>query len=772
MKKRTLRYLFLFMAALQFSACHNDDTDSGAEGVLTTQYVRDIFYDEVLAQADLNDPRGVAEVGFVVGESSMPEIETGNVYKAELPEQKRFTAYINGLEKNTRYYLRPYLYDKQGNVRYGMEIIFQTANVIVDYVTMGPAGFSEENHSAKTLAVTGHVTSLGGAPRLIEYGAYYWIKGSPETRMKQSVLIPDDESIGANKPFTVYLSGLQAETEYEIEVYARNLRREQYAEIIQAKTMAVTAPSVELTEVKNVTTTSAVVEGRIISLGNDPETAFGVYFGQNGTAPDSQIELDSKEEDENGGYRFIGLVRGLKANTPYYFQAYAKNDHSEVRSAVSEAYKTLPPSKPIITTAAVMQNQGIGSVTAELKGTVESDGGSALSEFGIEWGASPEALTKLPARNPYDELSGSYTVKLSDLTVNTTYYYRAYAVNELGENSGELLTFRTGLSGGLQWFYDTSSKRFYQGGSELFYFELEPLELTVVDLRTGNSRKATAYYLDRNLGALEAFPRISRDAEDEIVWSEKHVGYFYQWGLQTPALVYRIGAGPNPDDASLITKDVWGGNAAKMLTVGWNSSPAIPSDEVWPETANPCPEGYRIPDNSEWQATARAIAAQGSGNGNFNDVYAALRLGKGGYRQNNGTQGKASIVTIDGTPQNAAAIDIVSFLWSSTACKAAGSRRIEVSENIMPELPVPAEAPFNIDNTGSSDAYHFGISDPTFNFGEVGRSWMMDTEYLTFPPSQTAFSQSKYYDPWQYYGSSARKQGAGVPVRCVRIEYQ
>ena len=134
MKKRTLRYLFLFMAALQFSACHNDDTDSGAEGVLTTQYVRDIFYDEVLAQADLNDPRGVAEVGFVVGESSMPEIETGNVYKAEMPEQKRFTAYINGLEKNTRYYLRPYLCDKQGNVRYGMEIIFQTANVIVDYV--------------------------------------------------------------------------------------------------------------------------------------------------------------------------------------------------------------------------------------------------------------------------------------------------------------------------------------------------------------------------------------------------------------------------------------------------------------------------------------------------------------------------------------------------------------------------------------------------------------------------------------------------------------
>ena len=327
MKKRTLRYLFLFMAALQFSACHNDDTDSGAEGVLTTQYVRDIFYDEVLAQADLNDPRGVAEVGFVVGESSMPEIETGNVYKAEMPEQKRFTAYINGLEKNTRYYLRPYLCDKQGNVRYGMEIIFQTANVIVDYVTMGPASFSEENHSAKTLAVTGHVTSLGGAPRLIEYGAYYWIKGSPETRMKQSVLIPDDESIGANKPFTVYLSGLQAETEYEIEVYARNLRREQYAEIIQAKTMAVTAPSVELTEVKNVTTTSAVVEGRIISLGNDPETAFGVYFGQNGTAPDSQIELDSKEEDENGGYRFIGLVRGLKANTSYYFQAYVKNDH-------------------------------------------------------------------------------------------------------------------------------------------------------------------------------------------------------------------------------------------------------------------------------------------------------------------------------------------------------------------------------------------------------------------------------------------------------------
>lgn len=771
--KKNLFYLLAISVAMLIASCTGleETGDTATNEILTTEYVRDVFYDEVLAQAVLNKSDGILSVGFVVGTEEMPVIENDKVFDAELPgEDKCFTAYVNGLNINTRYCLRSYAINSDGEVIYGGQMIFRTAKTKVEYVKMGKVSVEESGLTAKSLEVTGNVTNLGGASRLYEYGAYYWPKGDESAKVKVSYVIPEEDNIGANTDFTFPISGLAPETEYEVMLYARNLRKEQYADVVTATTLKLETPAVELIEVRNVTASSAIVEGHISSLGNDPEATFGISFGTS-DIPDTEVVLDSKESDGNGGFNFISKIRGLKANTPYRFQTWIKNDLAVARSEVSTAYQTLESGMPIVVTPEILLNEGIGVATAYVPGLIESDGGSDLSEFGIEWGRSESELVKAKVA-AYDDLTGEYAVKLSELESNTTYYYRAYASNSYGEVKGDLLHFRTGINGGYKWYHDTKSKTLYHSEEALVYFELDPLELEVVNLKNGSTRHAVAYVLDRNLGALAPFPRIDMRADDEIEWSENYVGYFYQWGFKNPSMVYRLSDGKTPETAVLMSSSIWGGTAKNIQDqLGWTKSPATPIMDAWPESNNPCPAGYVVPSNEEWQAIAVAVAKKGTGNGDFQDVYNILRLGKGGYRQAGGNRGTEKIVE-GGVPTDAVISNkVLSYIWSSTALRAAGSRIVNVTENIL-DCNLPAGAPFIIDNTSATNVYHFSISDKSFSFGEVGRTYMMDTNnYLTDPSNKNAFADAKYYDSWMYHGMSDRNPAAGVPVRCVRFEY-
>ena len=81
--------------------------------------------------------------------------------------------------------------------------------------------------------------------------------------------------------------------------------------------------------------------------------------------------------------------------------------------------------------------------TASLSGTVASAGSSSVTQRGICFSTSDNPTTSNTTVTASD---ADFTVDLTNLAANTTYYYRAYAINSYGTAYGEVKSFTT-LSG-------------------------------------------------------------------------------------------------------------------------------------------------------------------------------------------------------------------------------------------------------------------------------------------------------------------------------------
>ena len=95
--------------------------------------------------------------------------------------------------------------------------------------------------------------------------------------------------------------------------------------------------------------------------------------------------------------------------------------------------------KPTVVTKSVGE---VTKTTAKVVGQVIADGGSEVSERGVCWNTegAPEVIDY---RTVDGKGIGTYDSDMTDLKNNTTYYVRAYAINEAGTSYGEEKTFVT-----------------------------------------------------------------------------------------------------------------------------------------------------------------------------------------------------------------------------------------------------------------------------------------------------------------------------------------
>lgn len=102
-----------------------------------------------------------------------------------------------------------------------------------------------------------------------------------------------------------------------------------------------------------------------------------------------------------------------------------------------ESFTTLATSPSVTTVAAT----DVGEISAILSGNITYNGGAEITTYGFVWGVNSSALdnnVKMTGNH-----TGSFSSEITTLTKGTTYYYQAYAQNEMGIVYGTTMTFTT-----------------------------------------------------------------------------------------------------------------------------------------------------------------------------------------------------------------------------------------------------------------------------------------------------------------------------------------
>ena len=406
-------------------ATNNQGTAYGAEveftaregmPVVVTLDVTDITATSAKAHGKVTDQGGstVTERGICWGTEPSPTISGSHASSGTGIGE--YTVEMTDLVPGTKYYVRAYAINAQG-MTYGGQEDFTTSTTLPTVVTGNINGTT----------VSGEVTSEGGAT-VTERGVCWSTSHQPTV----------DGSHGSSGSglgtFSVELTDLAPGTTYYVRAYATNSAGTSYG---SEKTLATEAnlPTVTTGEVTNIGQNTAQGSGIVTDDGGANVTERGVCWS---TSHNPTIS-GSHANSGTGTGGFTVNMTSLTANTHYYVRAYAKNSAgvsygNEVDFTTSQSI-----SAPTVTTSQVTN---VTQTTATGGGNVTSDGGAAVTERGICWSTSHNPTTSGSHANSGTG-TGSFTVNMTGLTPNTTYYVRAYAINSAGTSYGSELFFNT-----------------------------------------------------------------------------------------------------------------------------------------------------------------------------------------------------------------------------------------------------------------------------------------------------------------------------------------
>jgi uncharacterized protein (TIGR02145 family) len=303
--------------------------------------------------------------------------------------------------------------------------------------------------------------------------------------------------------------------------------------------------------VTDITLTSAQSGGNITNDGGGLITSRGLVWS---TSSNPTIEQHlGLTMNGNGNGMFQSMIADLQPNTNYYLRAYAANE-AGMAYGNEQQFKTLG-TVASLTTSKV---SGIIHNSALTGGDVTNDGGESITARGAVWSTYPNPSLESNSGSTNDGIgTGSFTSTMTGLSANTNYFVRAYATNDRGTSYGQQEIFTT--------------------------FETHVVE--VLNPTTGR------IWMDRNLGATRAATG-SNDSES--------YGDIYQWGRgadghqkRTSSLTLMHSYNDTPGHESFI--------ASSNTPYDWRNPQ---NNDLWQGIVginNPCPEGYRLPTEAEWE---------------------------------------------------------------------------------------------------------------------------------------------------------------------------
>ncbi|GAB1444441.1 MAG: hypothetical protein KF860_07080 [Cyclobacteriaceae bacterium] len=199
--------------------------------------------------------------------------------------------------------------------------------------------------------------------------------------------------------------------------------------------LEINLPEITTTAVIDITETTAISGGTIISDGGAAVTARGVCWSEN----ENPTTADFKTTDGKGTGSFSSQMEGMSSGTAFFVRAYATNAKGTAYGN-SISIATLPELvAPTLTTTAATE---ITQTTAMSGGAITSDGGAAVTARGVCW-SSNENPTTADFKTIDGEGTGSFSSQLEGMSPGTTFFLRAYATNAIGTAYGNSISIAT-----------------------------------------------------------------------------------------------------------------------------------------------------------------------------------------------------------------------------------------------------------------------------------------------------------------------------------------
>lgn len=497
----------------------------------------------------------------------------------------------------------------------------------------------------------GNLVSVGSS-KVTRHG-FCWSASSKEPAVSDECLNLGDASEA--KSFTGTLQNLKSETDYYVRAFAENDSGISYSEkSFQFTTRPLpTVPMVATGDVSDIDWTTVTVSGALSSLGNvESVSSYGHVWGTSanpalGSASSSNTDLGSATDPIS----FSSHLTGLKAGKEYHVRAYAVNSQG-VSYGKDVVFTTKTPEKPVVVT---LSPERITSTSAHMPGELRSFGGVKVTDCGIYFGKSTSGMSKYSC----GEGIKSFGLTVLELEDGTTYHYKAYAVNSVGESTGETLSFTTekiyvptvvteSASGETYTSVTLSGSIKSSGNSNVteygFFYGITPSPQSKVVVGKGtmasfsvtvdNLKQGTKYYFKAyavnvkgvGYGDVMSFTTkiepynghayVNLGLPSGVRWASVNIGAnrftdrgnYYQWG-QTVEY-------GSPDWQTPVGEDI-SGTQFDVARKEWGGLWRIPTKEEWEELVREC----------KWSGGGSSWTVQGP---NGNVIYLGLTGGENG----------------------------------------------------------------------------------------------------------------------------------------------
>jgi FlaG/FlaF family flagellin (archaellin) len=235
--------------------------------------------------------------------------------------------------------------------------------------------------------------------------------------------------------YSIVLDKLPVNTKYYYKAYATNTKGTAYGDVQSFTTADYNLANISTDVPKSIGYTTVNLGGVVLGDGGGNVTERGFVVGENPTP----TVLDLKFSDLLGGLgAYTFFISSLKVSTKYYVRAYAINEKG-ISYGNTYNFTTADLELPsVITDKPIL----VMSNSVRIGGAVTNDGGSNIKERGICYSLQPN-----PTVSNFKIISGldlgTFEVDIRDLQSNTTYYYRAYAINSKGIAYGIEQSFKT-----------------------------------------------------------------------------------------------------------------------------------------------------------------------------------------------------------------------------------------------------------------------------------------------------------------------------------------